>query len=275
MTKWYCEIDGEQQGPFDEIQMKDFISSGVVTNETLVWQGETGEPKKASETKLFLPDGIIPRLKRLSKNPAFISMVLGILAMVGFCFGPFIGLVAIIMGKNALADIKKGKFKGRTYAVTGIVTAVIAILIWPVLIFIGIKDYNEESRKDACAANMRAIVSALRNYANDNDKHFPPYYDVKGLEMLRAQGYISDLKRFVCPSTQAVPAEPGKPLLEENVSYVYNGSLDELDLEIPILWDKAVNHKNFGNIIHCNGRVEAVSGKHWQNRLKVEQKAGK
>jgi prepilin-type processing-associated H-X9-DG protein len=48
--------------------------------------------------------------------------------------------------------------------------------------------------------------------------------------------------------------------------------LTEKNLETPILRDKDGNHKDYGNIIYCDGRVGTVNGKTWKDKLESDKK---
>jgi hypothetical protein len=87
----------------------------------------------------------------------------------------------------------------------------------------------------------------------------PPYAGAKRLEVLRREGYLSDLGVFICPDSDSTPARKGEPLTEDNVSYIYKGGYksDRKYMDTPILWDKPDNHENESRaILFAGGHVK-------------------
>lgn len=71
---------------------------------------------------------------------AIISLVAGVISIPIFCCWPVsmpTALVAIVLGVVAINQIKKTGEQGRAFAIAGIATAVLAILLFVVLVVIG------------------------------------------------------------------------------------------------------------------------------------------
>ncbi len=86
-----------------------------------------------------------------------------------------------------------------------------------------------------CESHLRDMGKALQAYAADNNGYFPS-------------------------------------LTEEQVDYHYRGGLKNRDKgDIPIVWDKASNHKGGRfdvNVLYVNGNIEGFAESEWGNILK-------
>ena len=137
----------------------------------------------------------------------------------------------------------------------------------------------EKSRQISCKNNLKQIGLALKMYAVDNDGYFPDKDGAEGLEMLRVSGYLNDLYVYQCPSfrkreekenSKKSRSEP--PLSEDNVSYEYLGGYKVSNSkDIPIAWDKANNHRDYGNVLYIDGRVIGYNGTDWLKNTKKER----
>ncbi len=116
-----------------------------------------------------------------------------------------------------------------------------------------------------CASHLKQIGLAMKQYAMDNKDWFPNKDGAAGLEQLRSNGYLTDYKVYVCPSTTDEPGSGDQALTEENISYVYRGGLKESgeDSQKPLVWDKPTNHKKFGNILYVDGHVSGITASNW------------
>ena len=123
---------------------------------------------------------------------------------------------------------------------------------------------GESAYKIACTNNLKQIGLSLRLYANVYDDQYPPYDGVKGLELLRKEGFLENPKIFTCPSTKLECGKVGEHLKESTVSYVYVGGLSWNDPADTILaYDKPNNHDKFGNVLFVDGHVKGYAGANW------------
>ena len=105
-------------------------------------------------------------------------------------------------------------------------------------------------------------------YADKYDGKLPHDPGAHGLEQLRREGFFSSGEVFICPADTARHAvEEGKPLSEENVSYIYqpgkwwSGSNDVVK---PLCWDKPDVHGANGlGVLFSDGRVAFLTTQMW------------
>lgn len=57
---WFFASQGQQQGPYPDVQMRAFVGKGVVTAETLVWTEGMAGWQKAAEIPGMIPRGGLP-----------------------------------------------------------------------------------------------------------------------------------------------------------------------------------------------------------------------
>ena len=139
MRNWHYAVNGEKKGPVSEDEIISLIDSGELNSETLVWTEEFTEWKKLSGVKdvFSVPVMVKAPEKQLSPALALASMILGILSIV--CFGPLLAVPGLILGIIAMVMIKKGTASGKGFAIAGIVTSLISIVlavIFVVLMFL-------------------------------------------------------------------------------------------------------------------------------------------
>ncbi|MBN2640210.1 MAG: DUF1559 domain-containing protein [Victivallales bacterium] len=137
-------------------------------------------------------------------------------------------------------------------------TAIMAGMLLPAL-----NSAREKARRISCSSNLKSMGLALKQYAMDHQDKFPEADGVAGLEVIRKDEYLFDPKVYVCPSTSQRPAQSGQPLKADNVSYVYfGGFMEGADVvNMPLIFDRPGNHKNYINILFGDGHVGGFSGK--------------
>jgi hypothetical protein len=57
---WFYASEGKQQGPFPEIQLREFIGRGAITADTLVWTEGMADWQRAGEISALFPGGSGP-----------------------------------------------------------------------------------------------------------------------------------------------------------------------------------------------------------------------
>jgi uncharacterized protein DUF4190 len=85
------------------------------------------------------PPATYPRTGQRSEALALASMITGIvgLLLIG-CFGPFPGIVALVLGLVALSQIKKSpeKYGGKGFATAGVVIGAVSVAFYVLLLFL-------------------------------------------------------------------------------------------------------------------------------------------
>jgi len=116
---------------------------------------------------------------------------------------------------------------------------------------------REHCRRISCAGNLLSTGLAFKQYAMDYQDYFPDKNGVDGLETLYKEGYLSDYKVYICPSTTQEAPRQGRLIS----SYVYQGGLKDIPANAhkQLYWDHCGNHKNHINVLFCDGRVEAFT----------------
>jgi uncharacterized protein DUF4339 len=107
---WFYASDGQQQGPIPEVQFRDLIARGIVTQQTLVWsEGMTGW-QKAGDVPGLISAAMAPAIP-LGGGPAShgygsvetLSLELGILEFVWRSIVFLIGVLFVIPAPWAIA----------------------------------------------------------------------------------------------------------------------------------------------------------------------------
>ena len=78
---WFFASQGQQQGPYPEAQLHQFIASGRVTAETLVWTEGMADWQKAREIPGLMTGAFGPRAVAQSGAPAFSGDATGSLSI--------------------------------------------------------------------------------------------------------------------------------------------------------------------------------------------------
>lgn len=112
------------------------------------------------------------------------GMVLAILGLL-LCPTILFALIALPLSIVALVRINRnpGQLSGKGFALTGLITSIIALLLGPLMLFIvagpiavlmpSLGRARELSNRSYCAANLRGIGQSMNIYAADNNDVFP------------------------------------------------------------------------------------------------------
>jgi GYF domain 2 len=102
---WFFASQGQQQGPYPEVQLREFIANGSVTAETLVWTEGMAGWQKAGEIPGLLSGGAGPPTIPQSGGPLVsagghgaepLSIELGLWSFLGRSLVFILGLVLVI-----------------------------------------------------------------------------------------------------------------------------------------------------------------------------------
>ncbi len=186
------------------------------------------------------------------------------------------------------------------------IVAVLSILFICFIINLG-EGIDKGRRKISCASNLKQIGTALTMYSLDHDDKLPAItkpgdkgvidlhklfpeiklpkdygqamagYSSANFEVLRLEGYLSDVITFKCPSSTDFYRTKDKVLTNKTNSYAYiYGLILNTDAPSPdsalvadtvhlINNDKKANynHKNYGNILFLDGHTSGFKGVKW------------
>ncbi len=154
MADWFYGKDNAQHGPVLDSEIRDLLSSGQITPQTIVWregmpdwiplanvpdfQGTVQPPYAAAQPPAspYSPPQTHPGQPPYSTvaptdGLSIASLVCGILAVLSCYFGGLFGLPAVICGHMSLKKINTSPtlIQGKGMAIAGLVTGYIGILM--------------------------------------------------------------------------------------------------------------------------------------------------
>ena len=130
-------------------------------------------------------------------------------------------------------------------------SAILAGMLLPAL-----NNAREKARRISCTSNLKQLLLCIKQYSMDNKDMYPQGDNAAGLNKLIKGNYVTDLRVFICPSTNT-PKGSGE-LKEANSSYIYLGGFKEFATspDTPIIFDKPGNHNGYVNVAFSDGHVK-------------------
>jgi prepilin-type processing-associated H-X9-DG protein len=174
-----------------------------------------------------------------------------ICGIAGLAMCPVVGIVGLILGIVALARAsnRPDEYGGKGFAIGGICTGGLSLLVIPLMIAIllpALSRAREMAKRVVCTANMQMIHTAMQNYAQQYGK---PAAD---LDTLVAKGFITP-QQLTCPSSNATPGSP-------QTSYVWVGALSANPRSDDVLlYERRENHQEGANVLFGDGHVQFVT----------------
>ena len=165
------------------------------------------------------PPGMPPLPGDPSKGLAIASLVMGILS-VGLCFGPLLGIPAVICGHIALSKSKKypGQSGARGFAIVGLVTGyigIVMIVFLAGLLLPALAKGKEKAVQIHCVNNLKQIGVGTRLWANDHGNILPH-------SLVEMSNELVYTRVLVCPGDPERTQPPGGSIVgwdAANVSY--------------------------------------------------------
>jgi prepilin-type processing-associated H-X9-DG protein len=198
-----------------------------------------------------------PYIQPQTNGMAIASVVLG---AAGFILPVLASVPAIILGILGLKRTRNPAVGGKGTAITGIAlgatSLVLGVVVWGCMLSILLPSLNrarETANRVKCAANLKAVGSALLLYANENRGSYPPNFQT----LIDTQDITFD--SFVCPSSSDQRANQMSDLSTPgHLSYVYvPGMTIRASAQHVIVYERITDHNQAGaNFLFGDGHVE-------------------
>lgn len=164
---------------------------------------------------------------------------------------------------------------------------VLALMLVLMTMYYGAGSPSHQSRmKKSCEQNLLKIYVAMEIYANDSHGNFPRATGARTSEEVLdvlVPRYTADTAIFTCPGSKDSSLPAGESFRKAKISYAYYMGRRPIDKIEPLMSDRQVdtepkktgdvvfsttgkmpgnNHHSYGgNILFCDGRVEASPNK--------------
>ncbi len=136
---WYCYAGGQKYGPVDEATLQQWLATGRVRAQDLVWNDAMADWTPAAAVPSLQPflQNVPPPMALCAGNPAenapgaVTSMVCGIIGAVVGCAGLILGIIAIQQAKKAreVMAMNPGRYTGDGMATAGYVLGIIDCIV--------------------------------------------------------------------------------------------------------------------------------------------------
>jgi hypothetical protein len=185
-------------------------------------------PSMPPESEQPYADTSLPAATPRLSGMAITAMVMGILAIPLGCVavGVILGLVALILGIVSLTRINREpqRFGGKAYALIGIVTGALGMLVGPAMLVILLPTMGRAravSTRTLCGTNLKGQGTAFALYAASYGDKFPSFKGGPNLNDLGADNVTilltmmgsaapaSSSKMFNCPSSGSTTGPTG------------------------------------------------------------------
>ena len=155
------------------------------------------------------------------------------------------------------------KKRKRVWAFIIVIALLIGVLLWKFKLNWDWAGMHKEARnRTVCGTNLKTIDTAMYMYGEDHKGQYPPKNNWR--QPLVKEGYIHNMKLFICPSVGGDP--------DKEPSYIYRGPASTRSSgNRPVLHDRKNNHSYPTD--YSSGRVgrNVVGSAHGVEFLKEEE----
>lgn len=158
MADWFYGKDNTQHGPVSDLEVRNLISTGLITQDTIIWregmtdwlpmksvpdfqpaqgaqEGGAGQTASAQNAPYATPQTYAGQPPYAGAAPtdglSIASLVCGILATMSCVYGGLLGVPAIICGHISMKKINTSPVpvQGKGMAIAGLITGYLGILM--------------------------------------------------------------------------------------------------------------------------------------------------